>query len=164
MAGIKSSCACYLWLKDIPYYFFYAALLSGVLGICKLAKNFPQQSFHTKYGSSVGFTVRCSIYKTILLKTRVSSWQMPPKTNKIVREVGGLIPSRDAMFCFRTFVLSELTIVVVKSAYRHHYVKFGCLSGDYQYLLVLGLLVLLHRSPFLHIPFLHTHFRVCFWQ
>jgi hypothetical protein len=45
---------------------------------------------------------------------------MPLKTNKIVEEVGGLIPSRDAMFCFRTFVLLELTIVVVKSAYRHY--------------------------------------------
>jgi hypothetical protein len=34
-----------------------------------------------------------------------------------------------------------------------------CLGGDYQYLLVLGLLALLALGPFLQIPFLHTHFR-----
>ena len=30
-----------------------ATLLSGVLGICKPAGNFPQQSFHGNHGSSI---------------------------------------------------------------------------------------------------------------
>jgi hypothetical protein len=46
---------------------------------------------------------------------------MPLKTNKIVREVGGLIPSRDAMFCFRLFVVSDFPEKSIPYADRPNY-------------------------------------------